>query len=227
VDAGRQLGARLKQEELENACIVSLPRGGVPLAVEIAKITKLPWDFLPVKKIVTPAKPEFAIGAIAEGTLPVWNTEATGYMIQSENDLQQLAKSAFEKIQQQMKKWRLLMPALNVMNKTVILVDDGLATGLTMKAAIAALKRSHVEKIIVAVPVAPESAVREFQKLVSKLIILKSPTCFRSVGDWYDDFSEVSDKTVENLLKTTQNKMRNEAHLEDESQSVTSKNTSA
>jgi putative phosphoribosyl transferase len=195
-EAGRLLAEKLKNLPWEGTCILALPRGGVPVAAEVARILKIPWDLLLVKKIESPMQPEFAIGAIAEDDEPIWNEEARSYIPLSEIDKDYLTKQAREKMQFQNETWKAFRKPINVENKTVLLVDDGLATGLTMKAAVKHLQLQHAKRIVVAIPVAPKATKPIFTKLVHRYIVLMEPTYFSAVGEWYEDFSQVSDEEV-------------------------------
>lgn len=206
-EAGKQLAEKLANQEWRHSCVLALPRGGVPVAIEVAHRLGLPWDVLIVKKIGSPMQPEYAIGAIAEEDRPVWNEEALTLMDLTAKDRAVLVYPLREKIRQRIKAWRPQGPKFDVEGKIVILVDDGLATGLTMRAAVEHLKRRHAKKIIVAVPVAPESVVTMFEGLVDQLVVLKVPPYFSAVGEWYDDFTQVDDETVTGLLKVEESFM--------------------
>ncbi len=201
-EAGQRLAERLKSESTtwRNAIILALPRGGVPVAHEISKQLGLPLDVLLVKKIGAPNQPEFAIGAISETSEPIWNAQALSKMNLDDEELSALAKEAQKKIQAQTRRWRRDRKPLSPTNRTVLLVDDGIATGMTVKAAIELLKKQGAKKVILAVPVSSSSAKRELEPLVDQLIVLETPTPFYSVGQWYNDFSQVSDDLVTKVL---------------------------
>ncbi len=201
IEAGQRLAKELNSRRWTNTCIITLPRGGVPVAAEAARQLHLPWDILVVKKIGSPLQPEFAIGAVAEDDLPVWNQEALGYMNIDDKTLLSLADETSVKVHDKANRWNQFRQPINVKNRNVILIDDGLATGLTMRAAIALLKRRGVSQITIAVPVAPQSAIDYFTNLVKEVIVLKVPPYFRAVGEWYEDFTQVSDEAVTALLQ--------------------------
>lgn len=198
-DAGLHLAQRLSSQNWSNACVLGLPRGGIPVAIEVAKKLALPLDLLIVKKIGAPLQPEYAIGAIAEDDKPLWNPEAFDFVPTTPEEKELLVAPLRRKIQHQRDLWR-PHPRVNLEGKNIILVDDGLATGFTMKAAIHFLRTKNVAAIVVAVPVAPLSIKTEIQALCDQLIVLKTPTVFSAVGEWYENFSQVEDDTVTELL---------------------------
>lgn len=198
--AGKELAQVLKGEKWENTTILALPRGGVPIAWEIAKQLELPWDLLLVKKIGAPHQPEFAIGAICEDDRPLWNQESVSWLNLTDNDKESLAKKTHEKILKQAEQWRGGREPQNFEGKNLIIVDDGLATGMTMHAAVDYLKRQGANKVVIAVPVAAKSSVESFKDKVDKIITLQTPEPFFAVGNWYEDFDQVTNKVVTNLL---------------------------
>lgn len=198
--AGRLLAQELKRMEWQDTLILALPRGGVPVAAEIAKELNLPWDLLLVKKIGAPGQPEFAIGAISENENPVWDYASISLLSIQKSNLDKLVEKTRDKILEQAKKWRKGRIPLSVKNQTVIVVDDGLATGMTMHAAVKFLRHQGVEKIVIAVPVASRSAEDSFRTEVDQVIALQTPEPFFSVGQWYEDFEQVTDETVASFL---------------------------
>lgn len=199
--AGRLLSEVLSKKSWKNTLILALPRGGVPVAWEISKQLNLPWDVLLVKKIGAPEQPEFAIGAVSEDKMPIWNKSSIESLNLPEIKLLNLADKTRKKIIQQTKKWRKQKPALDVKNKNVIVVDDGLATGLTMHAAVEFLQRRGAKSITVAAPVGSKSAVDSLTNNVENIFVLSTPEPFFSVGQWYEDFTQVTDDVVTKLLE--------------------------
>lgn len=199
-DAGQKLAEKLRGYELSNALVVALPRGGVPVTSEIARLLQLPWDVVLVKKIGAPNHPEFAIGALSEDHMPVWNEEVIALLSLKDRELAELAETSKIAIQKQHEMWKSGFAPMPFEGKHVILVDDGLATGLTMQAAIQLLKRKGVSKMTIAVPVSPGSTIESLKPMVDDVICLEVPEHFLSVGEWYEDFAPVSSEFIANSL---------------------------
>lgn len=201
IDAGKQLVEKLKEYKGdENAIVVALPRGGVVLGNEIARELNLPLDIVVPRKIGAPGNPEFACGAITEAGEYVPNPDAGRI---SEDHI----KSETEKEKQESKRrlnlYRPGMRERDFKNKTVILVDDGIATGLTMEAGIKTLKEMGVNEIIVAVPVSAEDSYQRVKEMVKRIICLDQPMFFGAVGQFYEKFDQTEDKEVIELMKKT------------------------
>lgn len=199
--AGQLLAQRLKKYKTENILILALPRGGVPIAAEIAKFLEAPLDVLIVRKIGAPFQTELAVGAICEGGEPIWN-DAILYQLGLEpDDLGRTVSVEREKVSSQIKLFRESREFASVANKTVIVVDDGLATGATMSAAVRFLQKKTASKIILAVPVAARSSAEQFRSKVDEVVVLEERDDLNSVSQWYKDFSQVTDREVVELLK--------------------------
>lgn len=194
--AGRLLGEALSHYKNEDAVIFALPRGGVPVAAEISTALKLPLDVLIVRKIGAAFQAELAAGAICEDEDPVWNQSVLSQIGLNTEDLAPTLRAEKEKIKKQRELFRNNEKVSNVHHKTVIVVDDGLATGFTMLAAIKYLKKKGAAKIVVAVPVAAEKSARQLKTKVDDVVILEKPADLWAVSQWYDDFSQVSDEEV-------------------------------
>ncbi len=194
--AGKQLAVEVSRFVQADALVLALPRGGVPVAWEIAKDLDLAMDLLLVKKIAAPEAPEFAIGAVAEDDPPIWSRENLGQFELSQAELNELLKGVQRKILRQRASWCGEYMRYKVRGRQVILVDDGLATGLTMRAAVSHVRRHGARQVVVAVPVAAKSAKREFKDIADEIVILETPEDFSSVGRWYDDFAQVADAEV-------------------------------
>ena len=201
VDAGKQLADKLSEYE-GRSVIYGLPRGGVVLAAEVAKKLKSPLDLILVRKIGHPASMEYAIGAIAEGGEPVFD-EAARVGI---DDVWLHRVVQMEMATNRDRKRRYFPPDYavpDVAGKAAIIIDDGMATGYTMVAAVQLLKTRSPKEIIVAVPVASAKSVRILQAMADKVIVLADPPLFKgSVGAHYDEFEQVSDEEVMGLLKS-------------------------
>lgn len=199
-EAGEFLALKLEEMGLGgDCCVLALPRGGVPVAARVAEKLQCPLDLLFVKKIGAPRNSEFAIGAVSE-TEVIWQQESIDYLKIGSADLDRLQKNKQKELKSQLLKWRHGRPSVDVKDKTVIVVDDGLATGLTMSAALRFLKKQSPKRIVVAVPVASHSAMDETLRHCDNLVVLESPSPFFSVGQWYEDFTQVSDAQVEQLI---------------------------
>jgi putative phosphoribosyl transferase len=208
-EAGRRLAEKLTSYVNDSqAVVLGLPRGGVPVAYEIAKSLHLPLDVCLVKKLGLPNNPEVAIGAVAEDALL---HDYTGHITIIDEDtahLQGVDPEEIKAIAARVKadlRWRDhcyrdCRPLLNLFGQVLILVDDGIATGLTMQAAIDILKQHQPEKIIIATPVASASAIAELATQVEEIVSLITPQYFNAVGFWYEDFSQISDQEVCDLL---------------------------
>lgn len=204
-DAGRQLAAALPDYTgRPDVIVLALPRGGVPVAYEVAKSLGAPLDVFLVRKIGVPGHEELAMGAIASGGVRVVNEDVVRELGIPKSLFDAVAADELLELQRRERAYRDDRPAPDVRGKTVILVDDGLATGSSMRAAVAALRRLDPAKIVVAVPVAASEVCTEFQDVADDVVCAQTPPSFRAVGLWYDDFSQTSDEEVRELL-TQQN----------------------
>jgi putative phosphoribosyl transferase len=209
-DAGMQLAESLKEYIGQmNVLVLALPRGGVVTGVEIADRLKAPLDVLIVRKIGHPWQPELAVGAISEIGSIVYNEDIVSSAGVTKEYLREEAAQQREEIARRQQLYRGGRKLVNLRGKTVILVDDGVATGATMKAAVEALKREQVGKLVVAVPVAPLSTAAELQQMVDVFVCPAMPEDFMSVGSYYGDFKQVTDADVMQLLQDF--RRRNEA----------------
>ncbi|AUH71739.1 phosphoribosyltransferase [Legionella sainthelensi] len=183
--------------------ILALPRGGVPVAYEIAKKLSLKLDIFIVRKLGVPGHEEFAMGAIASGGIVVLNEEVLSTLHIKKEAINQVIQSEQDELSRRELVYRGNQYLPELMEKTVILVDDGIATGYTMRAAIAALRQKHPAKIIIAVPVAARSTCDELAPLVETIICPLQPANFYAVGLWYNDFSQTTDEEVIKLLASS------------------------
>jgi putative phosphoribosyl transferase len=201
VDAGRRLAALLGKYKNQNAVIYALPRGGIPVAVEVARVLNCPLDLIIVRKIGHPMNPEYALGAVAED----------GFLVVNEEELARVDPEWFEaqmeKQKQEAKRRRELYlqdrKPIPARGKIAIIVDDGIATGSTMLVAVKKIKQEKPAKIVVAVAVSPKDTAERFAKEVDEFVAVTIPEIFLgAIGYYYDDFSQVSDKEVIVLLKS-------------------------
>ncbi len=199
--AGKELAYALqKYQNLENTIVLALPRGGVPVAFEIAQKLNAPLDLMLVRKLGTPHYPELAMGAIASGNIKVLNPQVIYSYDISEEQIEKVEKVERQELERRALAYRGERPYPDLNDKIVILVDDGLATGATMHAAIDAVRLQDPRSIVVAVPVAPPDSINELRQKVDEVICPLQPIQFSSIGQWYEDFSQVSDETVAKLL---------------------------
>jgi putative phosphoribosyl transferase len=202
--AGEKLAAKLTDyANRQDVLVLALPRGGVPVAYEVARALHAPLDVFLVRKLGVPGYEELAMGAIASGGVRVLNEEVTNRIDFPDSVIDEIASREQRELERRERLYRGDQPAPSVQGRTVILVDDGLATGSTMRAAATALRRMRPAKIIVAVPVAAPETCEEFRKEVDEVVCAAVPEPFMAVGAWYADFSQTSDDEVRELLRRT------------------------
>jgi len=200
-EAGRCLSKKLVAYADRNDVIVlALPRGGVPVGYEVAKALRVPLDAFLVRKLGAPGQEELAMGAIAAGGIRVLNDEVVRLLHIPQRVIDSVAAKEAQELARRDRLYRGTRPPPDVKGNTVILVDDGLATGSSMRAAVAALREQAPKRIVVAVPVAAAQTVREFSGEVDELVCCYTPEPFFSVGFWYEDFSQASDHEIRELL---------------------------
>ncbi len=200
-DAGRRLGAMLADQfDGADTIVLGLPRGGVPVAHEVAKALHAPLDVFVVRKIGLPWHPELAIGAIASGGVRVLDHEAIRAYRVSQAELEAVIEREEAELERRERAYRGNEPPLPVAGKTAILVDDGLATGASMLAAVKALRLRDPKRTAVAVPIASAEACAAMSRAVDMCVCVETPEPFYAVGMWYHDFSQTSDEEVAALL---------------------------
>lgn len=200
-EAGRLLGARLREcRALERGLILALPRGGVPVAAEVAEALNLPLDLMLVRKLGVPGQEELAMGAIASGGVVVRNDDLLRQLPIPEARIDEVMTRERDELARRERHYRGERPAPAIPGRDVALVDDGLATGSTMRAAIMALNRLAPRRIIVAVPVAPADTASALRNEVSEVVCLRTPEPFLGVGRWYRNFPQTTDEEVRALL---------------------------
>ncbi|WP_045097553.1 phosphoribosyltransferase [Legionella fallonii] len=200
--AGKLLAEQLREyANISDTIILALPRGGVPVAYEIAQKLSVPLDVFIVRKLGVPGHEELAMGALASGGNIVLNEELIATIGISQSSIDNVIKAEEEELLRRERLYHVNGPLPELKNKTIVLVDDGIATGATMKAAILALRQQQPAKIIVAVPVAARDTCKEIAKLVDQIVCPLKPNDFYAVGLWYENFSQTSDDEVRELLK--------------------------
>jgi predicted phosphoribosyltransferase len=201
-EAGQQLAERLTPyAKRDDVVVLALPRGGVPVAFEVARSLEAPLDIFLVRKLGAPGHPEFAIGAIASGGLRVLSHEAIAELRVPAEMIEEAAERERLEIERREKVYHVNRPKLVLRGKTVIVVDDGLATGSTMEAAVKALREHHPAKVIVASPVGAADSCRRLRAVADEAICLQTPEPFNAVGQWYQVFDQTTDAEVVELLR--------------------------
>ena len=201
MEAGQLLAKQLcEYERRADAIVLALPRGGVPVGYEIATKLGLPLDVFVVRKLGVPGQPELAMGAIASGGVRVLNEDVLRAMPFAAATIAEITAEETREVERRERDYRDGRAAPELAGRVVILVDDGLATGATMLAAIAALRQKNPAKIVVAVPVCPPETLHEIERAADETVYLFAPDWFRGVGQFYEDFAQLSDETVRDLL---------------------------
>jgi putative phosphoribosyl transferase len=200
-EAGRRLAEQLQQYAgRDDVIVLGLPRGGVPVAFEVARNLGVPLDVFIVRKLGVPGFEELAAGAIASGGVRVLNDDVVRVLPNAEETIASITAREILEIERREQIYRDGRPAPELRDRVVILVDDGLATGATMRAAVKALRQRGVAKIVVSVPVGAPETCRELEKEADEIICAISPAWFQAVGQYYEDFSQTTDDEVRELL---------------------------
>jgi putative phosphoribosyl transferase len=203
-EAGKLLTARLKDELEKEAIVLGIPRGGIIVGREIAQSLSLPLDCLVIKKIPAPQS-EVTVGAVGEDGVVVWDEALCRRLEVSVDYQQEIVKSKLAEFERKEGDFRQGRPAPEVAGKVVVLVDDGIATGATIKAAIKVLRSFHPKELIVAVPVISLDELPEMKQAADRLIYLESPEMFFSVDQFYEDFKQPTDEEIRNILASSAN----------------------
>ncbi|MBO0742066.1 MAG: phosphoribosyltransferase [Hyphomicrobiaceae bacterium] len=203
-EAGQLLGERLAQMQLASPLVLALARGGVPVAAQIASRLHAPLDVVFVRKLGAPDQPELAVGAVADGSDPeiVLNTEVATMLDLNEDYIASTARRELALIEQRRQEWAPLRPVTDAAGHTLIVVDDGVATGMTMQAALRQQTRRQPSRLIAAAPVASREAVAMLEREADEVVCLWSPRNFGSVGAFYRSFVQVTDDEVAALLRS-------------------------
>lgn len=199
-DAGRRLAVLLERFRGEHPVIVGIPRGGVPVAAEVARALGAPLDVTVVRKIGAPQNPEFAIGALAEGGVHLLSDQLVRALGLSEIELQRLLEQAERELMRRLTRYRGPREPASLRGRTAILVDDGLATGRSALAAVQALRKRGASRVILAVPVAAPESVEALRGDADEVVCVSAPAELWAVGYWYEDFGPTSDEEVAELL---------------------------
>jgi putative phosphoribosyl transferase len=200
-EAGRQLAAGLKQfAHQPDVVVLALPRGGVPVALEVAKEIGAPLDVFIVRKLGVPGQPELALGAIASGDVRILNQELIDDFNIDPGDIDRITNQEKSELRQQEDLYRLHQPPYDYYGKNVIVIDDGLATGASMQVALQALRMQSPARLIVAVPVGSIEGFRRIRLIADEVVCVACPDDFEAVGAVYQDFSQVSDEQVLELM---------------------------
>jgi len=202
VEAGQMIAAQMQDYiHQENLLVLALPRGGVPVAFEVAEVLHAPLDVCLVRKLGVPGHEELAMGAIASPTVQILNYDVINSLGIDSVTIAQVAAQELQELQRRHLAYRQGSPPVDIKDKHVILVDDGIATGSTMLAAIAILRQQQPAQIIVAVPVAPPSVYQQLKLEVDAVICLYTPKLMYAIGSWYEDFRQTTDEEVRRLLE--------------------------
>ena len=200
-DAGRQLASRLLPLRGTDAVVLGLPRGGVAVAAEVARALDAPLDVILVRKLGVPSQPELGMGAIGEEGARVINADVVRYAQVSEADISAVERRERAELERRIKRYRGDTPREPLAGRTAILVDDGIATGSTARAACQVARALGASRVVLAVPVAPPSARTTLADAIDELICLETPGRFLAIGEWYEDFSQTRDEEVVSLLR--------------------------
>jgi len=201
MEAGRALAGVLTHYRASPQTVVlALPRGGVPVGYEVSAALDLPLDVLVVRKLGMPSQPELAMGAVASGGAVVLNDDVVRYLPRGSDAVEQVKARELQELARREESYRGDRPALQMSGRTAILVDDGLATGATMEAAVRALRNLDAERIVVAIPVASIEARERIAAVADEVVCLQTPPFFSAVGQWYERFDQTEDEEVRELL---------------------------
>jgi putative phosphoribosyl transferase len=200
-DAGRRLAARLGQLDLHDPVVLALPRGGVPVGYEVARALGCPLDVLVVRKIGAPGEPEFGVGAVTADGPPSYDPASLATLGLREDDLEPVAEQERQEVDRREARYRGGRTAPEVSGRAVIVVDDGVATGSTARAALRSMGHREPKRLIFAAPICAGDAAKALADEVDDLVCLQAPDDFLAVGQWYEEFAQLSDDDVTELLR--------------------------
>jgi putative phosphoribosyl transferase len=198
--AGRLLAERLREYRNTDAVVLGVPRGGVVVAAEVARELGAPLDVIIARKLGAPFQPELAIGAVVSGGQRLLDEPTLRFLEVPQAYVEQETRRQLAEIERRLDLYRQGRPPVDVDGKTVILVDDGIATGYTIRAALVGLRSQNARRLVVAVPVAPPSTCADLRRLADEVVCLQTPEPFMAVGAWYEDFEQNTDAEVIQLL---------------------------
>jgi putative phosphoribosyl transferase len=201
-DAGRRLAELLAPLRDEDVVVAGLPRGGVPVAAEVAAALEKPLDVVVVRKLGVPMQPELGMGAIGEEDVIALNEALIAEVGLTADQVSRVAASERQELERRVRAYRGDRPPVPMEGRTGVLVDDGLATGYTARAAVSVARRRQAERVVLAVPVAPPEAVRELEEVADDVVAVEMPMFMAAVGSWYENFDQTSDREVVALLAT-------------------------
>jgi len=206
IEAGKRLASALRSFAGKGAIVLAIPRGGVVVGFEVARTLGLPLDVIIPRKIGAPDNPELAIGAMTEDGTVILDESLISYLGVPEAYVKEESNRQKLEIERRLRLYRgeVLYPTLR--NRDVIIVDDGIATGSTMKAALASTRKRGAKSVIVAIPVGPSSTIRELKKEADHVVCLHTPESFQAIGEFYEDFAQTTDEEVTSLLKLSRQK---------------------
>jgi predicted phosphoribosyltransferase len=202
-DAGRQLAEKLRYLEHSQPLVLALPRGGVPVGIEVASALRAPLDLLLVRKIGVPWHPELAAGAVINGARPrtVINEDVVRAAGVSESDIARIVEAELAKIERRRRLWLSDRPHVSIAGHSAIVVDDGIATGASARVALQAVRAEEAARVVLATPVAPAETAEMLRAECDDLVCLATPEDFMAVGIYYEDFHQVDDQEVQELLQ--------------------------
>ena len=201
IRAGQRLAEHLLHHKGEDGIVLALPRGGVPVGYEVAQSLDFPLDIVLVRKLGAPIQPELAMGAIASGGVRVLNDDVISMLQIDDESIERVASVEQQELERRERVYREDRPPADVEGRTVILVDDGIATGATTRAAVLALQDRQARKVVIAVPVAPSDTIEMLGELVDEVVCLETPEPFGAIGRFYVHFEPVLDDDVRDLLR--------------------------
>ena len=201
-EAGRRLAPRVADLDLTDPVVLGLPRGGVPVAAEVAAHLGASLDVVVVRKVGAPGNPEYGLGAVGEGGVEILQESSMRQVGVERSDLVPTIERERRELESRLRRWRGHGEQLSVAGRTVVVVDDGIATGVTAAAAVEVLRRLGASRVVLAVPVAPPEGVHRLRRIVDDLVVLATPRDFMAVGSFYRDFRQVTDDEVTRLLAT-------------------------
>jgi len=208
VDAGKRLASALTRFKSKDTLVLAIPRGGVVVGFEISKALGVPLDIIVPRKIGAPDNPELAIGAVTEDGTTILNERLVNDLGVSEDFIKEESERQRVEIERRLESYRGDAPYPSLKNRVVIIVDDGIATGYTMKAALASVRKKGAKAVVIAIPVGPPSTIKELERVTDHVICLYTPEEFYAIGEFYDDFSQTTDEEVKRLFRLRQTQLK-------------------